>query len=232
MTNKKYKHLFFDLDHTLWDFAANEKQTLSFLFEKYNLNKYFAGYDDFFAIYAPINSGLWLEYRTGIKKKQDLKYFRFINTFQAVGFNDVAIAKQFADEWIAMNSQQTALTPYAREVLDYLFPKYEMYIITNGFIETQYAKLERSKLRQYFKKVYISEEIGYQKPKREFFEYAIKSSNACKAESLVIGDNMEVDILGAIDFGLDQVYFNPDKIPHEEKIFKEISSLLELKEFL
>ncbi len=229
---RKYKHLFFDLDHTIWDFSTNEKITLSELFDKYNLEKYFANFDDFFSSYKPINADLWLKYRLGEIKKTDLSIGRFYNTFLTVGFDDRQAATQFANDFVTINPTKTAVIPHTFEVLDYLKPHYQMHIITNGFVETQHVKLERSGLRPYFSKIFISEEIGYQKPKRGFFEYAIKSCNARKRESLVIGDSLEADIEGAKNFGLDHVFFNPDGIAVDAPVFAEIRSLLELKTML
>lgn len=229
---RKYKHLFFDLDHTIWDFSTNEKITLAELFNKYNLEKYFTDFDDFFSSYKPINADLWLKYRLGEIKKTDLSIGRFYNTFLTAGYDDRQAATQFANDFVAINPTKTAVIPHTFEVLDYLKPHYQMHIITNGFVETQHVKLERSGLRPYFSKIFISEEIGFQKPKRGFFEYAIKSCNARKRESLVIGDSLEADIEGAKNFGLDHVYFNPDETVTEVSVFAEIHSLLELKTML
>ena len=215
------------MDHTLWDFAVNEKITLNQLFEKHNLKKYFSSFDDFLSVYTPINEGLWLNYRNGNIPKEVVKINRFLDTFRSVGFDDVTMAEMTANEFVALSPLQTQLIPYTIEILDYLLPKYEMHIITNGFVEVQYIKLERSGLRPYFTGIFISEEIGYQKPDSNFFEYAVTNSNACKSECLVIGDNLEVDILGAKNFGLDHVYFNPEQTPHEEVVFKEITKFWE-----
>lgn len=229
---RNYKHLFFDLDHTIWDFDTNEKITLTQLFDSYKLQQFFEDFDDFFERYKPINIGLWVQYRNGEIKKNDLNVGRFYNTFCNAGFDDKATAVRFANDFIKQNPTQKALIPYTIEILEYLHPKYDMHIITNGFKETQYVKIEKSGLKPYFKKVFISEEVGHQKPKTAFFEYAIKSCNARKKESLIIGDSLEADINGAKNFGLDHVYFNPSKTPHNETVFKEISSLLELKGWL
>jgi len=228
----KYKHLFFDLDHTIWDFATNEKSTLRQLFDAYQLNRFFTDFEDFFERYKPINLGLWVQYRNGEIRKKELNTGRFHNTFCTVGFNNLEVAEKFANDFVTYNPMQTALMPHTIEVLDYLKPRYQMHIITNGFKETQYVKIEQSGLKPYFHKIFISEEIGHQKPKVAFFEYAIKSCNARKTESLIIGDSLEADIQGAKDFGLDHIYFNPAQTPHNEKVFKEISSLLELKQML
>ncbi len=228
----KYKHLFFDLDHTIWDFATNEKITLTQLFHHYKLEQYFNSFDDFFERYKPINLDLWVKYRNGEIKKYELNIGRFYNTFCTVDLDNFTMAESFASDFVSINPTQTALIPHTIEVLEYLKSRYSMHIITNGFIETQYVKIDRSGLRPYFKKFFISEEVGFQKPKTSFFEYAINSCNARKAESLIIGDSLEADIQGAKNYGLDHVFFNPDNTPHQETIFKEISSLLELKDWL
>jgi putative hydrolase of the HAD superfamily len=228
-----YKHLFFDLDHTLWDFNTNQLITLKQLFRKYNLNRFFNNFDDFFDQYVPINASLWKEYQYGKIPKRDLKVGRFHKTFLQAGCDDIKVAESFADEFVSENSLQTTVVPNAFEVLRYLQQKkYHLYIITNGFRETQYTKMERSGLKPYFEKTFISEDIGVSKPHRRFFEHAVKSVNARKQESLVIGDSLETDIIGARKFGLDHVYFNPERIPHTEEVFKEISSLKELTGWL
>lgn len=229
---QKYKQLFFDLDHTIWDFSTNERITLTQLFSDYQLDKYFNDFNNFFELYKPINLSLWEQYRNGKIKKKELNIQRFYNTFVSVGFDNKNIAEHFANDFIAINPTKTALIPHTIEVLNYLKPHYRMHIITNGFTETQYVKIEKSGLKPYFEKIFVSEEVGYQKPKKAFFEYAIKSCNARKKESLVIGDSIDVDIQGAKNFGLDHVFFNPLKTVHNELVFKEISSLIELTQWL
>jgi putative hydrolase of the HAD superfamily len=228
-----YKHLFFDLDHTLWDFHNNQITTLKQLFINYQLDRFFNSFDDFFEQYMPINTRLWHEYQQGRIPKKDVKVGRFYQTFLKAGFDDMSVAETIAEDFVSDNSLQTQVIPHTMELLEYLKKKnYRLYIITNGFREAQHLKMEKSGLTTFFEKTFISEDIGASKPHRKFFEYAIKSANARKAESLVIGDSLENDIKGARDFGVDQVYFNPEKIPHEEKVFREIASLEELIEWL
>lgn len=228
-----YKHLFFDLDHTLWDFHNNQILTLQELFISYDLKRFFKDFDDFFEKYMPINTSLWQEYQYGRIPKKDVKVGRFYQTFFNAGFDDMPVAESFADAFVSGNSLQTGVIPHTMEVLEHLRKKkYHLYIITNGFREAQHTKMKKSGLTPFFERTFISEDVGASKPNRKFFEYAIKSANARKTESLVIGDSLENDIKGARDFGIDQVYFNPGKIPHEEKIYKEITSLKELTEWL
>jgi putative hydrolase of the HAD superfamily len=228
-----YKHLFFDLDHTLWDFHNNQITTLKQLFIRFQLDRFFNSFDDFFKQYMPINTNLWHEYQHGRIPKKEVKVGRFYQTFFNAGFDDMPTAESFADAFVSDNSLQTGIIPHTMEVLEYLKKKkYHLYIITNGFREAQHTKMEKSGLTPFFERTFISEDIGASKPNRKFFEYAIKSANARKAESLVIGDSLENDIKGARDFGVNQVYFNPEKAPHKEKVFREIASLKELMEWL
>jgi putative hydrolase of the HAD superfamily len=127
---------------------------------------------------------------------------------------------------------QTALIPNAKYILKYLIKNYSLYIITNGFMDVQLAKIKNSGLSGYFKKIFTSEHARSSKPNRGIFEYALKSVNARKKESLMIGDDLEIDIKGAREFGIDQVYFNPSGIRHNDRLTYEIHSLLELKDLL
>ncbi|MGQ1888973.1 YjjG family noncanonical pyrimidine nucleotidase [Thermophagus sp. OGC60D27] len=228
-----YKHLFFDLDHTIWDFDANQALTLKKLFEKYHLGNHFKDFDNFFQRYSPINERLWRDYQYGRISKKELKIGRFYQTFRSVGVDDFAMAERFSEDFVTNNSKETNVIPHAFELLNYLQQKkYHLYIITNGFRETQYSKLEKSGLAPYFEKTFISEDIGVNKPNPAFFEYSLKNAKASKNESLVIGDSLENDIKGARNSGIDQVFFNPKRKPHDEEVFKEITSLKELIEWL
>lgn len=229
---KKYKHLFFDLDHTLWDFETNSEETLKELFETFKLNKYFDDFDDFHSRYESHNLYLWSQYRKGKIDKKTLNTQRFYLPFNDVGFDDITIAKQFADQYVTISPTKTRLFPNTIHVLDQLKPHYQMHIITNGFKEVQSKKLKNSGLSPYFKNIYISELIGVQKPNPYFFDYFIRSCNASKKESLVIGDSLEADIEGAINAGIDQVFFNSKGLKHEKKITHEIDNLAELIEIL
>lgn len=224
-----YKHLFFDLDFTLWDFATNETSTLARLFEKYSLGSYFDDFNAFLFRYKAINTGLWFKYRAGDVKIGELKIKRFYNTLLAVGEENWHLAANLASDFAAINPTMTAVMPYTFEVLNYLYPRYQLNIITNGQGDVQRLKLEKSGLITYFNKVFISDEVGFSKPDQAFFEHAISSCNALKSQSLIIGDSIESDIKGAMNFNLDHVYFNPYRVVHDEQIFAEIHSLLELK---
>ena len=227
-----YKHILFDLDHTLWDFQRNSLLTLQELFDEFSLDEYFAGFDAFFALYEKNNLGLWADYRKGLIGKKELNFRRFNHPFEALGLEKRELAMRLGEEFLRRSPMKTELMPGAVEVLDYLKPKYHLHIITNGFKEVQDVKLEVSGLRKYFDRIFISELIGVQKPGVYFFEYAIRSLNASKKECLVIGDSYESDILGAINYGLDHVFYNVKKEEHDKKVMHEIHSLEELKKIL
>ena len=229
---KTYRNLYFDLDRTLWDFEANSRETLQDIYQDYQLYNYFNDFDVFFITYLRINEKLWDGYRLGSIKKDFLRTHRFNATLETVGINDEALAEKIGNEYIEKSPLKTQLFEGAIELLEYLKPKYKLYIITNGFKEVQHIKLQKCGLTHFFDKVFISEEIGYSKPRPETFHYAISSVQSLKEESLMIGDDLEIDILGAKKYGIDQVYFNPSHIPHNERITFEVASLLEIKNFL
>jgi putative hydrolase of the HAD superfamily len=210
---KKYTHLFFDLDNTIWDFNSNSFDALFIALDKLKLLDTIGSYDDFFKIYSKVNDRLWELYRQGTMNKKVLSVQRFEETFEKNGTPLNIGGEVVNSAYLAEMPLQTKLVDGARQVLDYLHGRYEVAIITNGFKEVQYEKITRSELSKYFQKIFISEEIGTQKPGRQIFEYAIKSMNAPKKSSLMIGDSWEVDIVGAMNFGIDQIYYNP-KIVH------------------
>jgi putative hydrolase of the HAD superfamily len=206
---KKYTHLFFDLDNTIWDFNSNSFDALFIALDKLKLLNTIGSYDVFFKIYSEVNDRLWELYRQGVMNKKVLSIQRFEETFEKNGTPLNIGGEVVNSAYLAEMPLQTRLVEGARQVLDYLHGRYEVAIITNGFKEVQYDKIIRSELSKYFRKIFISEEIGAQKPGRQIFEYAIKSMNAPKKSSLMIGDSWEVDIIGAMNFGIDQIYYNP-----------------------
>ncbi len=224
----KYSHIFFDLDHTLWDFETNSIQTLEELFAKYHLNDSFDSFDQFYERYEAHNEQLWILYREGKINKERLNFDRFYTPFSEVGIKDESIATHFCKDYITVSPTKTALMPNAIEVLTELKKWHKLHVITNGFKEVQFIKLKNSNLEHFFSKIFISETIGASKPKTAFFEYAIKSANARKNECLVVGDNLETDIDGAINFKLDYIFFNPNKTSHNRELMHEITDLKEI----
>ena len=208
--SKKYTHLFFDLDNTIWDFNSNSFEALYVALDKLQLLGLIGSYDVFFNIYSEVNERLWDLYRQGAMTKKVLSVQRFEESFEKNGTPLIIGGAVVNAAYLSEMPLQTKLVEGARKVLDYLHGRYDVAIITNGFKEVQYDKIRKSELSKYFRKIFISEEIGAQKPGKQIFEYAIKSMNAPKKSTLMIGDSWDADILGAMNFGIDQVYFNPN----------------------
>jgi putative hydrolase of the HAD superfamily len=228
-----YRHLYFDLDRTLWDYDTNASQVLFEIFNEFKLQPIFETFDIFKNAFIKYNDTLWVQYQKGILKKETLRIRRFELALLDFKTKNKKLAIQLNDTFIHRCPRKTALITGTNEILEYLKKKsYHLYILTNGFTQIQYIKMESSGLNIYFEKVFTSENTKSFKPKRAIFEQALKSVNARKADSIMIGDNLEVDILGARNFGMDQVYFNPGENPHKELVTYEIMELIELKNIL
>jgi len=227
-----YKHLFFDLDNTLWDFRANAHEAFHDVFIELGLNSKIPDFNRFLAVYEHFNEQLWSEYRKGKVKKDVMRAERMILTFKEMGIDDPEIAQRVGEIYVRIVPQKTNVFPQVHETLAYLSGKYKLYILTNGFAEIQIQKIQNSGLQPFFSKLFMAEMVGYQKPDRRFFEYAIKSVHAHKSESLMIGDDPDADILGAAHAGIDQVFFNPDhrtcsiQPTWEIRLFSELMTLL------
>lgn len=229
----KYRHLFFDLDHTLWDFEKNANETLHTLYERHNFARYDTfTVDKFTQVYSDINHALWRLYQSNKITQSQLRDVRFVRTLTRLGLAENQIPADISTEFTDILPQKTAVFPYTHEVLDYLKPKYHLHLITNGFNDIQSAKLASSNLTHYFEEIITSEHSGHLKPDPRMFRHALERTGAIAAESLMIGDNLECDVLGAYNAGIDQVYFNPNKRRHFNQITHEISCLSELKAFL
>ena len=229
----KYRHLFFDLDHTLWDFEKNASETLHTLYERHNFARFgtFA-VEDFMRVYSNINHALWRLYQGNKISQDQLREVRFTRTLAKLGVPEDQVPATISDEFTDILPLKSAVFPFTHEVLDYLKPNYRLHLITNGFNDVQALKLASSNLTHYFQELITSEHSGHLKPDPRMFAHALKRTGATAAESLMIGDNLECDVLGAYNAGIDQVYFNPDKRRHFNTITHEISCLSELKAFL
>jgi len=229
---RKYKHLFFDLDRTLWDFNQNSKLALTDIMYHYGLVNEQLTPEHFYATYCRINDRFWALYREGKMPKEKLRRDRFIEALGEYGIHDDSLAEKISQDYITFSPRQTMLVHGTLETLDYLVQQYSLYIITNGFDDIQYHKLNNSGLAKYFTRTFTSEQVKSSKPEREIFAYALSSVNARKEESLMIGDDLEVDIAGAAGYGIDQVFFNPEGLSHNLHPTYEIRQLTELKTLL
>jgi len=214
----KYSHIFFDLDHTLWDFNRNSAETLTELYINHKLeaiNKF--SLQSFLSEYTKVNLRLWDHYRQNLITKDYLRKGRFKETFAVFDHNDDMLCTRLSDDYIARSPYKGLLFPYVHETLSYLQSKYELHIITNGFSEVQRIKMQSAGLMKYFSNVFISEEVGFNKPEAAIFLHAVKSCNCTVDNCLMIGDNIETDLLGAHGVGMDHVFFNPEKLEHGYK---------------
>lgn len=207
MMNKKYTHIFFDLDNTLWDFETNSRNAMYVIFHQFNLDAV-CDFNLFFEAYSKHNDALWESYRNNEVLKKELTQLRFQNTFAELEINGVD-AIEMNTRYLNEMPNQKMLNEGVIYILNYLKKKrYHLNIITNGFREVQRKKIETSGLKPFFDKIFISEEIKSPKPERGIFEYSIKSANAKKINSIMIGDDWNVDVIGAINFGIDAIYYN------------------------
>ncbi|HOV10868.1 MAG TPA: YjjG family noncanonical pyrimidine nucleotidase [Bacteroidales bacterium] len=230
---KKYSHLLFDLDKTIWDFAINSEDTLRELYDDFSLKRLgISDFMTFFRDYEKINLELWECYRQNGISKSDLIYMRFYKAFLLYGIDDLALSKDFSEKYLQVLPAKNKVFPGTYETLDYLGGRYTLHIVTNGFEEVQYRKIHYAGLEKYFDRVITSEKAGCKKPDRMFFEYTLKEINAAAKDCLMIGDDMEVDLAGSRRAGIDQVFCNFENIRHDESFTFEISQINDLRTFL
>ena len=233
---KKYQHIFFDLDHTLWDFERNSSEVLSQLFDEHELGEigHFSR-EAFCEKFKEINYQLWNTYNQKLLSKDHLRTNRFNLIFQALGLHkQEKMAQKLSEEYMSRCPSMPYVFPFTEEVLQYLKneKKYNLHIITNGFEDVQHIKLNSSRLTPYFQQVITADLAGCQKPDRKIFDFAISRVSCKEDECVMIGDNLEADIIGARNASIDQIFFNPSKASHGETITYEISCLSELLKIL
>lgn len=228
----KYQHLFFDLDHTLWDFEANARETLLALHEAMQLG--IRGIDDFDLFhknYLAHNEKLWDRYRNGLIKQDELRLKRMSLSLLDFKIADESLSMEMSIRFLDLLPTRTILFPYTKEILFYLVEKgYTLHLITNGFEKTQHSKLHHSGLSKFFKEIITSEISNSLKPNKEIFEFAFRKTGALPTNSIMIGDSIEVDIKGAINAGIDQVFVNYQQLVADIRPTYTVNSLKELEE--
>ena len=227
---KNIKHIFFDLDHTLWNFEKNSTLTFKFLLDKYNIT---IDLQKFLKVYMPINFSLWNLYRDDKITKDYLRHNRLKSTFEKLNIKiDSGLIDEISNDYVKHLPDNNFLLPNAIPVLDYLFQKYTLHIITNGFTEVQNTKISNSNLNKYFSCIIDSETVGVKKPHSKIFNYAYNISKASyKNECLMIGDNYQADVMGALNYGFKAIHLNSNNESyHENSII--ITDLISLKEIL
>ena len=229
-----YKDLFFDLDHTIWDFELNSKETLWDLHQKYALEaKGITDFDTYYNQYSVHNHRLWDRYTKGFIKQEELRWKRIYLSLLDYKIADEALAKNMSHDYLDILPNKKNLFPYTIEILEYLKSKaYKMHLITNGFESVQFKKIKNSNLSNYFIEVITSEASNSLKPNKEIFEYALKSANAQVESSIMIGDNENADIQGAINAGMDSIFVNHLQVKPTVPATYTITHLKELENLL
>ena len=231
---KNIRHIFFDLDNTLWDHRNNAYLTLKEIYKRENVQeKYNLGFEDFHREYFTINERLWAQIRDGEIDKEYLRKHRFYDSFLFFGIDDFDLAQVFEQNFLDEILNYNDLVEGAFELLEYLSEKgYTLHILSNGFKEVTYRKCELSGIQNYFKTITSADELNVRKPQPEIYEYALKKANAKKEESIMIGDDWIADVEGALSFGIDAVFFDVFKDTFGNDEVKVIRELKELQKFL
>ncbi|MDR2293446.1 MAG: YjjG family noncanonical pyrimidine nucleotidase [Prevotellaceae bacterium] len=230
----KYKHILFDLDRTLWDFDADTHDTMQEIFYNSKLDRQISDFEEWYSAYKRHNIRLWEDYALGKITKAALRSARFYLTFKDFGIDDENLGIKFGEQFIEQSPRRTTLFPNAHEVLAYLLnKKYQLHVVTNGFNEIQFKKMESTDIKKYFTKIFTCENIGYNKPHVKFFQHVISALQSPKKDAIIVGDDFVSDISGAKRTGIDQIYFKPKDAPEPpEKPTFLINSLIELKDIL
>lgn len=229
----RYKHIFFDLDRTLWDFEKSSHQTLNEIIEEYVLIKMgVPSNEEFIKVYLEINESLWGLYRQNKIEKEDLRTRRFFSTLEHFGIKNDELAKSIGFYYVEQSPIKTNLFPNTIEMLEQLIGKFQLHIITNGFEEVQHVKLESCGINEFFKHIVTSEKTGCKKPEPAIFKDALQLAKATPEESLMVGDDLPVDLHGALDVGMDAAYFNPNGKVATERVTFEYKDHLELAAWL
>ena len=244
---KQYKAVFIDWDDTIGDFVGAAKLALQDMYEKYNLSEYFASFEEFFLLYKPHNLELWDKYGKDLVTKEYLSFDRFFFPLmhgskggerrlgdKAIRQEVAALAEQLSEDFLNMTTARFSLLEGAEELVRYLDAKYPLTVVTNGFVEVQYEKFDKSGLRDCFAHIVLSEEVGCQKPNPRIFEEALRMNGLQAEDVVMIGDSWNSDIQGAINAGIDQIWIrkSKDPLPEGQSATYLVQSLSEVMEIL
>jgi len=229
-----YKHIFFDLDHTLWDFDTNAKASLTDIYGEFSLaEKVTSDFDAFYQKYLHHNKILWERYQNGFITAEELKWRRMWRTMMEFKVGDEVLAKNISARFLEILPVKDGMFPHAYEILEYLKNKdYQIHLITNGFEKTQWSKIRNSKIDHFFTHVITSEASNSMKPEKEIFDFAMNQSGALLHESIMIGDNLDADIQGAMNAGMDNVFVNHIDATTNKKPTYIVTHLKELESIL
>uniref|UniRef100_UPI00404849BD YjjG family noncanonical pyrimidine nucleotidase n=1 Tax=Roseivirga sp. TaxID=1964215 RepID=UPI00404849BD len=230
---KKYKHIFFDLDHTLWDYDANAALALHELYDQYEISKIAdCTKEQFVAQFFEVNESIWDLYNKHQIERAHIRERRFATIFDRLNIRLHIPPQQFDIEYVDLCPTKENVFEGTHDILNYLKEDYRLHIITNGFDDVQFTKMKCAKIDHYFDVVVTSENSKSRKPAPEIFELALSKSGAALYESIMIGDNLDSDILGARNFGMDHVWFNPEKKLSQIPPTYEIEALYQLRNLL
>lgn len=227
------RNLFIDLDDTLYDFSAASREAFRETYGLLHYERFFSSFEHYMSIYSPYNLELWKQYGEGKITKEELNRRRYSHPLETVGVNDPGLAAAFCSEALGRIPTKGNLIPGAIGLLEYLRPRYRMFILSNGFKELQARKMQAAGIDGYFDALILSEDIGVNKPNRRLFEYALQKTGSRLEESLMIGDMFDTDIVGAANIGMQQIYFNPKGTEgHPFSPTYEVRELLQIKDIL
>jgi putative hydrolase of the HAD superfamily len=232
-TQQKYTCIFFDLDHTLWDYETNSLETLRELFATYSLQQ--RGVPDlesFHKEFKRVNAALWVLYDHGKIGSEVIRKDRFKQILEAFEVHDQQLTNVLSNDYLYSCPKRSNLMPHTEETLEYLAGRYKLSIITNGFEEIQHTKLTSGNLHRFFDHVVTSQKAGFKKPAREIFDYTLNRNSIPSQKAVMVGDNLITDIAGARQASIDHVFYNPERSVHQEGVTWEIESLAELRGFL
>ena len=230
---KRYKNIFIDLDDTIYDFAAASRESFEEAYSLLGYERYFNSFNHFMSLYEPHNLELWGLYGEGKITKAELNSDRYSYPLRMVGIENQELADTFCREVLGRIPTKNKVIPGAIELLEYLYSKYNLYILSNGFKELQEHKMQTAGLRKYFKRIVLSDDIGINKPNPELFIHALQVANSTTEESIMIGDMFDTDIAGAAGVGMDQIFYNRkglELLPFEPTY--TVRDLLQIKEIL
>jgi YjjG family noncanonical pyrimidine nucleotidase len=230
---KQYKCIFFDLDHTLWDYETNSCDTLRELYQSYSLFDHGVhNFDSFHQQFKRVNVQLWDLYDRGMINNEIIRKERFKQILEYFSITHEKLTQDLSLDYLNRCPTKGNLLPHAIETLQYLSGHYSLSVITNGFEEIQNIKLSAGNLHHFFAHIVTSQKAGHKKPSREIFDYAMKANKVTSKEVIMIGDNLITDIGGAHNASIDTVFFNPEQLKHSATVKHEICSLAELREIL
>ncbi len=226
------QHIFFDLDSTLWDFERNALEALQEITMSHAIGRNQQEKNQFIHTFMQLNEELWELYRKDQITKEDMRFRRFAEALKSIGIHRPDLVPLLSSEYLERTPNKQYLVPACKEILEYLKRKYTLHIITDGFREIQHTKMKRSGIFNYFEEIITSDCAGCKKPDLRIFSYALSRTGTQAECCMMIGDNLQADVLGAKNAGWQHIFFNPKRKKHQEELTHEIFSLEELRQIL